>query len=324
VRRDEPEGMHNSRRNYLHVRRADAVYAIGYRMLPDGSTPSLDIAGGTGVACTFYLDRFQHGGEDASSCQLYFFDEGGEAFDEGTFATDSATLHRWSKWDPIRERWQPMRTLPPLPSGLYAGIGASKLGPRARKAVQELSMRKPQGLQRVTTWSTCGLPSLASSRSPPACGAAKAVLRAAVIITQPACARGARVGELGHAHNRSNGDMTGTGTTMRQATHIWACRQCDLVVTDLVVTGPAGPAAGARGVNPPRCVDQRTAAADAGTVRHVHVSDGYGGTRPRARFAKGTRHTARPAVGRVRVRVYCERQREAERAGAEGGGAQLR
>jgi hypothetical protein len=130
--------MHNSRRNYLHVRRADAVYAIGYRMLPDGSTPSLDIAGGTGVACTFYLDRFQHGGEDASSCQLYFFDEGGEAFDEGTFATDSATLHRWSKWDPIRERWQPMRTLPPLPSGLYAGIGASKLGPRARKAVQEL------------------------------------------------------------------------------------------------------------------------------------------------------------------------------------------
>jgi len=108
-----------------------AVYAVAYRMLPSASTPRLDIGGGTGFACSFYTDRFKHGQEDPATCRLYLFDE-------GTKLQDPETQQRWNAWDTATETWQPMTCLPPKPSGIYAGIGASRISPAGAKAIEEL------------------------------------------------------------------------------------------------------------------------------------------------------------------------------------------
>ncbi|CAK0888291.1 unnamed protein product, partial [Prorocentrum cordatum] len=66
----------SARRNFLQVRRAGAVYAVGWRLakgadqftgreaVAPGETPLLDVGGGTGWACQWYADRFGAGGED--------------------------------------------------------------------------------------------------------------------------------------------------------------------------------------------------------------------------------------------------------------------
>ena len=76
-----------SRRNFFQVRCASSVYAVGWRLcegvnpltfepLPAGEQgQGIDVGGGTGWACQFYIDRFGPGGEDPSSCRLYFFDK---------------------------------------------------------------------------------------------------------------------------------------------------------------------------------------------------------------------------------------------------------
>ena len=124
-----------SRRNFFQVRRASSVYAVGWRLcegvnpltfepLPAGEQgQGIDVGGGTGWAFQFYIDRFGPGGEDPSSCRLYFFDNGGPPFAR----QDSRTSGRWSLWDVENETWLLLEGQPPAPAGLYAGIGACSL-----------------------------------------------------------------------------------------------------------------------------------------------------------------------------------------------------
>jgi len=117
-----------SRRNYLQVRGASAVFAVCYRLPPSPTTPKLDIGGGTGLACQMYVDRFvPRGPEDASRCLLYMYDDGAPTWDG--CLKDERTWRHWNMWDPIAAEWKPLAVAPALPSGpdLYAGIGATRL-----------------------------------------------------------------------------------------------------------------------------------------------------------------------------------------------------
>ena len=120
-----------SRRNLLQVCRADAVYAVGDR---EGSA-RMNIRGGTGFAARFYLDRFEHDGEDPSQCELYFYDENvkGDAYPR--------TRRKWSRWDVESETWTPLRGLPPRPVGLWTGIGASSMGDVGRRQIAKLLLQ---------------------------------------------------------------------------------------------------------------------------------------------------------------------------------------
>jgi len=114
-----------SKRNYVQVRKAQTVYVVAYRMPPGPFTPKMDVGGGTGWACQWYIDRFSHGGEDKSECNLYLYDDGAPAW-SGAYK-DEVTHRRWNFWDVERSMWVPLERPPPPPSGLYCGIGSTRL-----------------------------------------------------------------------------------------------------------------------------------------------------------------------------------------------------
>jgi len=138
-----------ARRNFLQVHCADMVFAVGWR-LKEGfeqftgretcapeETPKLDVGGGTGWACQWYVDRF--GEEDAHECQLYFFDDGGPPWAR----EESDTIGRWNLWDVKEARWRPLDIdQVPKPDGLYAGIGATRLSDRGKHAILSLYEKK--------------------------------------------------------------------------------------------------------------------------------------------------------------------------------------
>jgi len=140
----------DSRRNFLQVRGATAVYACAYRMHPSAVTPTLDIGGGTGLASQMYIDRFEPiGPEPASACRLYFYDDGAPGWDG--CLKDPKTHRKWNAWDALKSEWVPMEEPPSLPSVpeagteasadvlTYAGIGATRLDPDfGVKAIQNL------------------------------------------------------------------------------------------------------------------------------------------------------------------------------------------
>ena len=134
---------YESSRNFLQVRRVCAVYAVGYRA-PDPA-PALDIGGGTGFAAQFYVDRFRPkvdsdsglGGESVDQCQLYFYDDGTPGW-AGCKVVE-ATHKKWSKWEITMQAWVPMQgSPPPRPSGLYAGIGGTRLSPDGERAIAQV------------------------------------------------------------------------------------------------------------------------------------------------------------------------------------------
>ena len=130
---------HHHRHRHLHlhlpvqVAAADAVYAVAARSNPDkfgpgDHTPKLDVVGGTGWACQFYIDRFEpRGTEAAAGCHLYFYDDGAAGYDG--HLKDPATHRKWCKWDPLGEKWAalPEGALPPKPTGVYAAVGMTRL-----------------------------------------------------------------------------------------------------------------------------------------------------------------------------------------------------
>lgn len=142
-----------ARRNFLQVRRAGAVYAVGWRLakgadqftgreaVAPGETPLLDVGGGTGWACQWYADRFEDGGEDPAGCQLYFYDDAGPPW----ALQDEATKGKWSCWDAGQQRWAPLDGTPPPPDGLYAGIGATRLSADAERAIERLYAAPARG-----------------------------------------------------------------------------------------------------------------------------------------------------------------------------------
>mmetsp|Transcript_1849 Transcript_1849/g.4504 ORF Transcript_1849/g.4504 Transcript_1849/m.4504 type:complete len:413 (+) Transcript_1849:2-1240(+) len=135
-----------ARRNFLQVRRADAVYVVGWRLaqgrdqftgkseIDPRETPALDVGGGTGWACQWYVDRFASGGEDPALCKLYFFDDAGPPWAR----KDPATEGKWSRWSTKSNAWETLEQDPPKPDGLYAGIGATRLSERAEIAIRSL------------------------------------------------------------------------------------------------------------------------------------------------------------------------------------------
>ena len=137
----------SARRNFLQVRCADAVYAVGWRLQPGKDqftgqkdiareeTPALDVGGGTGWACQCYADRFGEGGEDPRDCHLYLFDQGGPPWAR----EDSVTAGKWNEWNAQTGQWKPMmKEGPRKPWGLYAGIGATSLTDESETAIREL------------------------------------------------------------------------------------------------------------------------------------------------------------------------------------------
>lgn len=141
-----------ARRNFCQVRQADSLYVVAWRAKP-GSHPLtgkdeigedeaivLDIGGGTGWACQWYVDRFAEGGEDPSKCKLFLFNDPGPPW----ALKDEATMGKWSSWDAVGQKWSPFWSpfadteAPPPPSGLYAGIGGTWLSPEATIAIHDL------------------------------------------------------------------------------------------------------------------------------------------------------------------------------------------
>jgi hypothetical protein len=96
------------RRNWYQVRNAERVYAVG-SLDDDGK-----IEGGTAWAVTMFIDR--HGGKP---CEVFLFDQDAE---------------RWLEWT---GRWVPIDE-PPVPHGIWAGIGTRKLNSRGESAIRRL------------------------------------------------------------------------------------------------------------------------------------------------------------------------------------------
>ena len=136
------EEWYDSRRNFLQVRRADAVFAVGYRQPSDD--PPLDIGGGTGFAVQFYVDRFRAardarsglGGEPADRCKLYFFDDSSPGWSGCKVVP--RTHKKWSAWDVRAQAWVPLSGKPPPPAGTWAGIGGTRLSADGERAITEL------------------------------------------------------------------------------------------------------------------------------------------------------------------------------------------
>lgn len=138
-----------AKRNLLQVNCADVVFAVGWRLQPGKDqftgredvdkkeTPVLDVGGGTGWGCQWYVDRF--GKEDADECKLYFFDDGGPPW----ALQDELTSGKWNRWDVQNECWVPLHGDPPPPAGLYAGIGGTRLSEKATEVIHALYSGAP-------------------------------------------------------------------------------------------------------------------------------------------------------------------------------------
>ena len=99
-----------------------------------GETPVLDVGGGTGWACQWYVDRFEDSREDPGNCKLYFYDDAGPEW----ALQDETTKGKWSCWNARYNRWDALEGSPPAPHGLYAGIGATTLSKDAMHAIERL------------------------------------------------------------------------------------------------------------------------------------------------------------------------------------------
>ena len=108
----------------------------------------LDIGGGTGFAAQFYLNRFNPdvnvftlcGSEDPETCKMYFYDDSDENWDGCSIHYE--TLHKWSVWNIYSDEWCPLENLPPKPSGVWAGIGSTKLSAKGKEAIKNVLNQK--------------------------------------------------------------------------------------------------------------------------------------------------------------------------------------
>lgn len=103
------------RRNWYQIRDTSAVYAVAELSWDKG------VSGGTAWAVQMYLDRFAHDGEDISKCHAYVL--------------DTNTL-KWFTWN--GERWEQMLSRPPMPTGIWTGIGTRELSALARVEIRKL------------------------------------------------------------------------------------------------------------------------------------------------------------------------------------------
>lgn len=92
------------RRNWYQVETAGSCYAVS--TLVDGQ-----VAGGTAWAVAMFLDK-----HDSAPCAAYVFDQ---------------VACRWFRWSGF---WEPIYE-PPVPAGIWAGIGSRQLTPIGRLAI---------------------------------------------------------------------------------------------------------------------------------------------------------------------------------------------
>ena len=115
----------------LQVAAADAVYAVAARSNPDkfgpgDHRPKVDVVGGTGWACQFYIDRFEpRGAEAAAGCHLYFYDDGRRV--RRPTRTPPPTANGASGTRGGEGAALPEGALPPKPTGVYAAAGMTRL-----------------------------------------------------------------------------------------------------------------------------------------------------------------------------------------------------
>jgi len=101
------------RRNFYQIYYSDCVYAVS-KFTNDSSL--LKISGGTAWACQMYIDRWLHTDTNIENCQLYFFDQ---------------VLEKWFTW---KGKWTEIN-MPPVPAGVYAGIGSRELNESGLNAI---------------------------------------------------------------------------------------------------------------------------------------------------------------------------------------------
>lgn len=101
------------RRNFYQVRWSESLYGVG-------EMKSGQVQGGTAWAVQMYMDRFTHDGEPMESCRLYFYDQ----------ATD-----RWMSW---QGEWQIMEEQPPMPKGIWTGVGTRELSNNGKWAIRNV------------------------------------------------------------------------------------------------------------------------------------------------------------------------------------------
>lgn len=104
------------RRNYYQVKWCESVYAVS-KFASDSSMLKID--GGTAWACQMYVDRFIYDQEPFSLCNLYLFDQSSE---------------KWFQWNRI---WKAIDK-PPMPKGVYAGIGTRNISDAGTIAIKSL------------------------------------------------------------------------------------------------------------------------------------------------------------------------------------------
>jgi hypothetical protein len=107
-----PATMHAQqllRRNYFQILWSDAIYTIADRDARGG------IKGGTAWAVQMFIARFE-----GRPCRAFLFDQ---------------TAGLWNSWE--GDGWAPI-VRPPLPAGIWAGIGTRNLSPAGAAAVGQL------------------------------------------------------------------------------------------------------------------------------------------------------------------------------------------
>lgn len=95
------------RRNWYQVEHAERVYAVS-------TFENGQVAGGTAWATQMFIDRHK-----GLPCECYVFDQIAE---------------QWFCW---KGEWQPITT-PPIPHGIYAGIGTRNLNKAGKGAIRTL------------------------------------------------------------------------------------------------------------------------------------------------------------------------------------------
>lgn len=116
------------RRNYYQVKWTGSVYAVS--TFDDKGL----VSGGTAWAIQMYLDRFIHDGEPMENCQAYVYDQDQES---------------WFKW--WFGSWMKMSEQPPVPEGIWTGIGTRELNQSGKNAIRTLLSWTPQESEEVAT-----------------------------------------------------------------------------------------------------------------------------------------------------------------------------
>jgi hypothetical protein len=85
---------------------------------------SFSVEGGTAWAVQMYIDRFTCDSEDINTCKLYFFNE---------------ISRKWMSW---HGAWGVLYELPPVPEGIWTGIGTRKLTIDGNNQIENVTTKR--------------------------------------------------------------------------------------------------------------------------------------------------------------------------------------